>query len=331
MSDPAPPTSPPHALEEFTVRARTLVAQQRLDAAAVQVLDALDQAGVKALVLKGAALSRLLYRQDEHRGYFDVDLLVAPTDVAAAGQVLAVLGYLNASEVRGIDDVAGIQHAENWSRLLPGQRNEVIDLHWRLDGSGAAPEVVWPILSSRRTTFELAGRQVPTLDQAGLALHLALHGAQHGPGDFKAMGDLRRGLERWPEEVWRDAAGLAAQLVATEAFATGLRLVEPGVEIAQRLELPTTDAMQWAIANQHLRPRGAFHWQAFVEARGFRARLNVLRRSLFPTRAWVVWEYPRAERGGVWLLAGYGAHLVRVVGWARAVAHFRRLERRQRL
>lgn len=329
MSDPARPTSAPRALQEFTIRARTVAGQSRLDAAAVQAVDALDKAGIAALVLKGVALSRLLYRHDEHRGYFDVDLLVAPADVAPAGQILTDLGYRNASEVRGIDDVAGIQHADSWSRLVPGQRNEMIDLHWRLDGAGVAPDVAWPLLNSRAVAIEVAGGQVRTLDRAGLALHLGLHGAQHGPGDFKAMGDLRRGVDRWPEGVWRDAASLADQLMAAEAFATGLRLVESGAELARRLDLPPTDAMHWAVAHQHLRPRGAFHWQAFIEAHGVRARLNVLRRSLFPTRTWILWEYPRAKRGGVWLWAGYAAHLLRVLGWAAQVARFRKLQRQQ--
>ena len=59
----------------------------------------------------------MLYTADEHRGYSDVDLLVAPPHLPAARRVLADLGYVNIADRLGIDDVAGALKAETWMRV----------------------------------------------------------------------------------------------------------------------------------------------------------------------------------------------------------------------
>src|SRR5436305_6166787 len=157
------------ALEEFASRAALSARRPVVDTAALEACDALAAAGVDALLLKGRALAQMLYRPGEHRGYFDVDLLTAPGDRARAGAVLAALGYANRTEMQGVDDVAGILHAEDWARVVAGFGNVSVDLHWRLPGCEAPPEAVWAALSRRRAAIELGGRRVPTLDRVGMA------------------------------------------------------------------------------------------------------------------------------------------------------------------
>jgi hypothetical protein len=296
----------------------------RLDVALVEVLDACAEEDVDPLLLKGAALARTLYRSDESRGYFDVDLLVAEEDLPAVRAVLYGLGYRSVSDLQGIDDVAGILHAQMWARSVADFGNMTIDLHWQLDGCEAPPQAVWDALSSRHAVIDVSGRSVRTLDRAGLAFHLALHVAQHGTDDRKAVADLNRGLERWSPQVWSKAAELAAELRAIDAFAAGLRLVPGGDLVARRLGLPTADTLLWEIAHQGERPRGTFHLQAFNEASNLRERLNVLRRSLIPTRAWIVWEHPKAANGRLRLFAAYCAHIFRAPVWAIRAWRFRR-------
>jgi hypothetical protein len=317
------------ALDEFAVRARRVGRRSTLDAAAVEALHAFDQAGVDALLLKGVALTRTLYRSNEHRGYVDVDLLVGPDDFAAAERALADLGYVDFVEESGLDPFPDDPHAVLWSRITPAIGPTAVDLHWRLPGCHAPPLMIWNALRTRRTWIDLCGYQAAILERPGLALHIAIHAAQHGPDDLKALGDLVRGLERWSEEVWRHAAQLAYELQATEAFGAGMRLVPAGVSMARQLQLPGTDALLRAIAHRHLRPRGTFHARAFVEAKGLRERVSVLRRSLFPTRHWIVWEHAWAARGGLSLCAAYGMHLLRCPAWAARVWHSRRRARRE--
>jgi hypothetical protein len=315
-------------LEEFARRMRGLRAQAELDAATVEALNAFDAAGVQYLLLKGAALGRLLYTHGRRRGYSDVDLLVAPDALASAGRVLSELGYTNTTASWGIADVAGAVHADVWVRRNQAIGPLMIDLHSRLAGVQASPQVAWDALAARRAWIELNGRRAAVLGREGLALHLATHAAQHGPDELKPLADLAYGLDHWPPEVWLEAAGLASELDAVGAFAAGLRLVPAGAVLAERLELPATDDVEWEMLHRGERPRGTFHMQAFADARGLRERGQVLRRSLLPSREWIVWQDPRAADSRPRLAAARARHILRAPAWAVRAWRFRRRARR---
>jgi hypothetical protein len=313
------------ALDDFVARARSLRQRELLDTAALAALRAFKSAGIDAMVLKGPALARLLYAGGETRGYSDVDLLIPRGSLPTARETLRQLGYANANEIFGIDDVAGVLHSELWSR--PGERAIrsgpiMIDLHWRLDGCRAADDVLWEALWARRGSIELCGEEAAALGDEALALHVALHAAQHGPSDTKAIGDLTRAVERWPVDLWRRAAQLAETLRGVRAFAAGLRLVPAGRRLASELGLPETAELDWRIRTREDRPRGTFHVEAWRDARGLRQRANVLRRSLFPTRQWIRYYLPWAARGSAWMVLGYAWHIVRAPLWAARAARY---------
>jgi hypothetical protein len=321
------------ALTDFIKRVREHGLPDRsaqLEAAALEALAAFLARGVRSLLLKGPALARVLYTADEGRRYSDVDLLVADEDQAEARRILADLGYRNAEERTGIDDVAGIMYSETWVRPAVDDESWLhIDLHWRLAGSEAPPGVTWNALAARHTWIDLAGGRAPVPSLGGLAMHVALHAAQHARD--KPMTDLALGLERWPPETWQEAADLARELEATEAFAAGLRLLPAGTTMARELDLPATDELSWAILHSDTRPRGTFHLQAFADAQSLGERLDVLRRSLLPRREWIVSQYPWARNtGALLLIAAYGVHLVRAPAWAGRAWRFARQARRAR-
>jgi hypothetical protein len=319
------------ALRAFGARfAVTLpVVIRKLDDAAAEVIAAFRAAGVEPLLLKGRALQVLLYSAGEHRGYFDVDLLVAPHRLAAAERALQELGYDNVSAAHGIDDVGGVVHAETWMRISSASDDPpMIDLHRWLPGARATPAKAWTALVAHRTSIDIGGRQAAVLDRPGQAMHLAMHAAQHGPALQKHVDELALGLERWPHDVWGSAAMLAAEIDATEAFAAGLRLLPEGAALAARFDLPSTAELDWTIRHRHDRPRGIFHVQALANATGPRERLLILRRSLLPSRVWITNQHPWAQAGGLRLIAAYGVHLARAPGWAARAWRFRGRARR---
>jgi len=324
--DSSEPTGVPRAaaaLTSFAARMSGVRGRATLDATACEVLAAFRVAGVDALLLKGPALARLLYAEGETRGYSDVDLLVSPADLPSARAALAEAGYHDVSGALGIDDVAGILHAETWVGSDP-QGHQTVDLHLRLPGARAPVQAAWDALVAHRTSIDLAGQTVPVLDRVGLAVHLATHAAQHGTGHAKALVDLQLGLERWPAEVWRDAAQLADEIDATAAFATGLRVVAAGAELSAELGLPSTAGLEWELANREARPRGTFHVEAWRNARGLRERADLLRRALLPSREWIAYTHPWAQRRGPYLLAAYVLHIGRCPLWATRAWRFRR-------
>jgi Uncharacterised nucleotidyltransferase len=313
-------------LRDFATRARDASRREQIDQDARTVITALTDARIDVLLLKGAALARTLYRREETRTYGDADLLVRPSALHRARETLVGLGYRSVEAVRGIDNLAGVLHAENWSRLRLDSSlgNLTIDLHHRLAGCDAPPEAVFDRLFASRAPIELAGSTVYTLDRAGLTLHLVLHLAHHGPADLKAAGDLERGLERWPVETWREAAALALELDAVDSFAAGLSLIPAGAELLANLGLAASAGRLWTIHNRGLRPRGTFHLQAWKEAPGISARLSLTRRALFPPRAWIRWEYPWSAPGGPRLALAYALHVGRAPTWALRAWWYRR-------
>ena len=314
-------------LDEFLARARELRRREELDRAATTAIAEFESKGIEALLLKGPVLARRLYTEGETRSYWDIDLLVQPQDLAAARETLNNLGYTKVDEVLGIDDV-GALHGEAWARQAEDTGPLCIDLHWRLSRCDAPGDVVWRALREDHGRIELQGRAVPVPADAGLALHLAIHAAQHGLEDTKAIADLRRGIERWSLEVWRSAARLAEQVEGEAPFAAGLRLLPAGAELAGQLNLPPTPQLDWEIQHRESRPRGTFHLQAWAEANGFRERLGVLRRALFPTPQWLRYHY-RWVGHRSWLLpVAYARHIARAPLWAGRAMRFRRQARR---
>lgn len=317
-------------LDDFVARARGLRRRDELDRAAVAALRELEAAGIRALLLKGPVLARRLYASGETRGYSDVDLLIPRRRLAAAQEALERLGYVRGEAVLGIDDVADIQHSEVWARAGEAGGPLLIDLHWRLDGCEAPDDVIWDALAAGRSSIELAGQEASVLGDDALALHVALHAAQHGRSEVKAIGDLARALERWPPATWRRASTLAEDVGGVRAFAAGLRLLPSGARVASELGLPATPDLEWKIEHRDVRPRGTFHVRAFAEAVGLRQRADVLRRSMFPTARWIRREYPWAARGRAWLVLAYARHLLRAPLWAVRAGRFLRGSKRAR-
>lgn len=314
-------------LEDFAARTVDPAQRAAVDAAAGEVIAAFDRARVPLLLLKGPALAARLYRQDEQRGYFDVDFLVAPVDRDRAGALLVDLGYRNATARRGVDDLTGVIHADTWIR-----GNDVgVDLHTRLPGCLATPAAAWERLRVDSDAIDVGGHRVAILGRSALALHLAIHAAQHGPSDLKAIGDLRRGIERWTLEDWRAAAAIAKELRATAALTAGLRLIDEGAALAVELGLAPSALADWEVRNPHLRPRGASHLDAFVRARGVRSRARLVRRALLPHSRWIAWEYPWSTANRLCMTGGYALHLARAPSWAaRALRYWvycRRIKR----
>jgi hypothetical protein len=197
------------------------------DAAAAGVVKAFDRAGIPTILLKGPSIQTLLY-PGESRGYGDIDLLVAPDNRTRAEQVLTELGF---AQMPGGDTGWG-DHSLHWWRADGAQ----IDLHTTIWGVGVTREALWARLCGRTSTLRLGDVEVPVLDPAAVAMHIALHTAQHS-GHAKPMHDLERAVERLDIEVWWAARHEAEVLQATPAMALGLQMIPAGAELAERLQL----------------------------------------------------------------------------------------------
>jgi hypothetical protein len=280
-----------------------------VDAVAAEVVGALSAAGVSPVLLKGAVLAHRLYDRGELRPYGDVDLLVAPRDVAVVERVLTSVGFRPREP-----HLAGWEptHASVWERdgAVP------IDLHTTLAGAAAEPALVWSAIGAGARAHRLDGGATALVpSDAALALVVALHAAMHGPDSPRPLEDLARALDRMPEAAWREAARLARDLGAMPAFAAGIRLAPSGQDLAHRLELPRHRGVEIAVAAR-LGRGTAIRFQAARR----RARVGMVVRGLVPPRAYMKAFLPLARRGTAGLLAAYAWRPLRVAAALAAAA-----------
>jgi hypothetical protein len=266
-----------------------------VDALTAEVVSAFEAVGVQSRLLKGAAIAAWLYSPEDPRSYIDSDLLVRPTDLDAAQVTLERLGFAPDFEESRMPGWWR-EHAVGW--LRPGD-SAAIDLHRSLPGVEAGDDVLWEALVADTRRIVVGGAEVATLGPHAMALHVALHAAQHGRDWGGAVTtDLERALARADETTWREAAQLANRVGATAALATGLRLSACGTQLAERLGLPAPRSVAVAVCASAA-PPVALGFEQIAMARGPIARAAIGLRKLFPPRAFLVHWDARAREGGL--------------------------------
>jgi putative nucleotidyltransferase-like protein len=269
------------------------------DAATAEVVSALEARSIPSILLKGPSIDRLLYGDAGQRFYQDSDLLLAPDRIDAARAALRGLGF--SAYIPPYGEAEELEHAEAWMR---GEAEVLVDLHWTLPGVGATPQEVWDLLVGSTETVAVAGTEVTVLRAEGIAFHVALHAAHHGVASPPSLRDLAAALDTLDSRTWRAASALAARLGATERFAAGLRLLPTGRELAAELGLPERSSVETVLLtrSQTVLTLGI---ERIARTPGVRRKLALLGREVLPSRAAMRGWWPKAQRGPIWLLAGY--------------------------
>ena len=186
----------------------------------------LHEAGIEAILLKGMALGDLLYEDPLVRPSADIDLLVAPADLAYAEEVLASAGYLPQSPAERAFQSANSYHISLVRQSLPG-RYTLLELHWDL-GPRNLFRYDLAAWRSRAQRFSLAGCATPLLrfSPEDQLLHLALHMRKHRYVGLRWLVDVAELLRRFGDSLnWpyvttvAEQAGLRTLLYTTVTLA----------------------------------------------------------------------------------------------------------------
>jgi len=313
-------------MDESSVgRQRALLAAGNLavDGVTAEVVGALQARGVRSILLRGPAVGRWLYTNDEEslRTYDDLDLLIPPGDAERGERALEALGFINWFEALAPGEK--VEHASEWRREASAV---TVDLHHSLQGVSADPNELWEELAVGTDRIEVGKVMVEIPGEPGRVLVVVLHAAHHGIGGQKPLRDLEKVTELRDPELWRRAGCLAERLQATPAFAAGLMLSPEGLKWAEWLGI--ADAVDTEAA-LHARTPGptAYGFARLAATPGLLGKLSFLWRKLLPTPAFMRHAFPIARRGGriglaiaylwrpLWLLAHAGPGLI---AWLRA-------------
>ncbi len=296
-----------------------------IDRLAADVATAFAAAGIETLVLKGPVLAAWLY-PGEVRPYGDADLMVAPGDWAGAVAILHRLGF---SDHLGPMAHPRMESFASTAFLRGEHKEDNLDLHCTLHGLDADPDRIWSCFAGSAEVLAIGGAELRVPGRAALALHVGLHAAHHAEG--KALEDLRRAIAVAGEDVWREALELAGELEGTPTFASGLRLIPEGAELARRLEID--DSVRST--------RHDIRFEQVPTAEGIDALLqpgiSIKQRALtvagefFPRPEFMRWWTPLARRGPLGLVLSYPWRWLRLLAQApRGLLAVRRARRNRR-
>jgi hypothetical protein len=154
---------------------RSLQEAVRQDREIREILVRFTAAGVECLLLKGAHLRRRLYAEPALRPMGDLDLLVAPLQIAQARQVLWDMGY---RPVPWTPDLApGYLERFEYEMTLepPPGRHLLVDLHWEIREAGTFYCLSYEDLRPRSRILDFQGVPAHGLCPEHLLIHLALH------------------------------------------------------------------------------------------------------------------------------------------------------------
>jgi len=255
-----------------------------LNAVAVTVITAFEAAGVDYLLLKGPAMARWLYPDGRLRPFRDVDLLVAPGQLRLAEDCLVALSCRPSKDPS--------PHATTWT-APPGAAGTV-DLHHSFHYVTVSDQRCWDVLSTSSGSIELGGRSVRVPSPAPLGALLVLQVAL-ADASAQCQADLTWALGHEADEFWADAAAVAAQLGATEAFAEGLRRASGAQRLLERLELPPLRSAEIALTLED-QPRTTAGVGRLLGARSPAALFRRLGAELLPSPAHMRSCYPRLAR-----------------------------------
>jgi hypothetical protein len=174
-----PGTVPAHALDEAATHSRRIAWRNlAMTRELLRVLHLLGESRVPVVSLKGPALATLVYGDVALREFSDLDLLVRPTDVAVARQLLLDAGY-RAPNPQAPSRAAAQLQFDYHIPLRHEETDTALELHWGISRKSYAYPQLTDWWWAERHTLRVAGEPVQTLSAEAHLLFLCIHGCKH--------------------------------------------------------------------------------------------------------------------------------------------------------
>ena len=239
------------ALGPLAAEARS-ISEQGLRAAAesMRLQSAFAAAGIDLLFLKGLTVGALAYGNAFVKMSWDIDVLVAPVDVAAAANMLKQSGYRCGSPGEQVDLVRW--HVANKESVWHDEGGvHHVELHSRLSDNRQLIRTIG-MTSPRQMVMIAPGVVLPTLATGELFAYLCVHGASSAWFRLKWVADfagLLRGRDGDEiEQLYRRSQGLGAGRSAAQALLVADALFGLPLPAALLAELRGSAANRWLAA-----------------------------------------------------------------------------------
>jgi hypothetical protein len=284
----------------------------------VAVLRALDDAGTKPLVFKGAALAHTHYAQSWHRPRLDADILIAPDSRERVFATLTGLGYERGALISG----ELVMYQAPFGRLDRLGIDHALDIHWRI----ANPQAVSLALThgelvERSVVVRVEGYPIRVPSPVDALLVACVHRmAHHSDLDLPFwIEDIHLLASRFAAPDWQTFVERAAGRSVRAICLQGLRRAEEEFHTVVPGDVVT------ALSGVHDEPSAVFlrsdlrpidRLSADLRALGPVAAARLVREHLFPPADYMQAKY--GIRSRVWLPAYYASRALTGIGkWWR--------------
>lgn len=304
------PASTRRALHALTLRHRQ-ANQIRLQALA-EILNAYRDAGLDALVLKGAALAHTVYPNLELRPMRDIDLLVRPEQALRAQAILSELGF-DAPVTLPPHLPADHYHLAPAARQSEGLIVSVEIHHHLFRLSQNAPRLSFESLFDKAIPFLVGGTTAYTLNHAEMLWHIYRHAfgipQMFEPFRLIYVADLVSLIEKyWAQMDWEQIKQFYPQVWNIFPLLHGLT---PWSEtILQQFALPIESAPPGAGMEFQGWPR----IQVVQQRQQGKTIMTILRDTFFPA-AWWLRMYYGIGGSGDYLWHRCIRHPLHITGW----------------
>ncbi len=213
-----------------------------------EVADGLEAAGVRALSIKGPALSARLHGDPAIRPSNDLDFLVDTDGASNARGVLSRLGFVPAPS-----NARAFAATRNPVPLEYLRRGVKLELHERMLPHLGAGERTFDTLWRHRVAARAGNLDVATTGTDDTALHLALHGFRHGFSCLKWLADLGVLLTLRNGPDWTAVRAAARALGREKALVHAYRVSAEVLGVELPTDLESADAARGRPGRSHLR------------------------------------------------------------------------------
>ena len=215
----------------------------------VRIARLFGRAGIPFLSVKGPLLARSIYGDVGGRHAGDLDLLIAPDNLAQADAVLRAAGCRRSQPdfdltPRQWREYQRLRHEFEYFNDTTGVR---IEVEWRLEGLGRQAFDEWLKVGTRET---LGGIELARLPAETEALYLFVHGAGHEWFRLFWLVDVARLLLHGGVD-WHQVMRTARACGVEPSLWQGARLVETlfAIPVPEPLRVPTAHAsrVNWLV------------------------------------------------------------------------------------
>ena len=181
LDELCPADAVPAAVRRHLQRACLSSATQnlRMTGELLNILQALEEAGIEAVPFKGPALASQLFGNVAQRQFRDLDILVRPGQISAAIEVMLSRGYLKEFELTAVREAEYLR-SEHALQFHSPSGEFIVEIHWNFGSRYQAFPLTAAAVWERLRVVSLQGRSIRALSNEDLCIYLCLHGAKHG-------------------------------------------------------------------------------------------------------------------------------------------------------